>query len=77
LAKYTDPNNVTPQELAIDEKYDAKFTEAQNTLRALDSRQAALQRKFAGYPLAYQFTMLQASRIQTANCDSPTDADDP
>ena len=25
LAKYTDPNNVTPRELAIDEKYDVKL----------------------------------------------------
>jgi hypothetical protein len=84
LAKYSDPNNVTPRELAIDEKYDAKFREAQNALRALDARQASLQRKYAGYPLAYQFTMIQASRIQTANCYaqggsdySPNDADDP
>lgn len=84
LAKYSDPNNVTPRELAIDEKYDAKFTAAQNALRALDARQASLQRKYAGYPLAYQFTMIQASRIQTANCYgqggpdySPNDADDP
>jgi hypothetical protein len=81
LARYTDPNNVTPKELAIDEKYDAKFAAAQNELRALDSRQAALQRKYAGSPLAYQFTLIQASRIQTATCYSgnysPNDSDDP
>lgn len=81
LARYTDPNNVTPRELAIDEKYDAKFTAAQNELRALDAREAALQRKYAGSPLAYQFMMIQMSRIQSANCYSqsysPTDANDP
>jgi hypothetical protein len=81
LARYTDPNNVTPRELAIDEKYDAKFIAAQNELRALDAREAALQRKYAGSSLAYQFMMIQASRIQSANCYSqnyaPTDAEDP
>lgn len=84
LARETDPNNVTPRELAIDEKYDAKYTQAQDALRALDSRQAALQKKYAGFQLAYQFTMIQASRIQRASCSSqgtrdysPTDADDP
>ena len=83
LARDADPNNVTTREIAIDDKYDAKFKEAQSALQALTSRQTILQRKFADSPFAYQFANMQASRIQNANCapqryynESPTDAED-
>ena len=84
LAKYADPNNVTPREIAIDDKYDAKFKEAQAALQALTGNQATLQRKFGVNPLAYQFTNVQISRIQNANCapqryynEAPSDSEDP
>lgn len=68
LAKFADPNNVTARELAIDDKYDAKFKEAQTALQELTNRQDALQRKFAGNPFAYQFSVMQTTRIQNASC---------
>jgi hypothetical protein len=84
LAKYADPRNVTPREVAIDEKYDVKFKEMQSELQAVYERQSALQAKFSGNPFAYQFSTVQADRIKSANCMSPrypnyspTDADDP
>jgi len=84
LAKYADPNNVTPREIAIDDKYDAKFKEAQAALQTLTGNQAALQRKFGANPLAFQFTNVQISRIQNANCaphgyynEAPSEVEDP
>jgi len=68
LAKSADPNNVTAREIAIDDKYDAKFKEAQAALQELTNRQDALQRKFSGSPFAYQFSVVQTSRIQNASC---------
>jgi hypothetical protein len=69
LAKSADPHNVTPREIAIDEKYDAKFKQAQVELQDLYSRQSDLQRKFSGNPLALQFSLVQTSRIQNAPCE--------
>ena len=84
LAHVADPRNVTPGELAVDDKYDAKFRQAQASLETLYSRQRTLQQKFAGNPFSLQFSQLQVSRIQNAPCaqqrytaSSPTDADDP
>lgn len=81
LAKNADPHNVTPREIAIDEKYDAKFKQAQVELQDLYSRQAALQRKFGADPFAVQFSFVQTSRIQNAPCEqqwypSPTPTED-
>ncbi len=83
LAKYADPHNVTPKEIAIDEKYDAKFKETQTQLSNVYARQAAVQRKFAENPFAYQFTIVQTNRIQNANCGAqryssytPADSED-
>lgn len=83
LARNADPRNVTPREIAIDEKYDLKFKEVQSELQAVYDRQASLQRKFGGN-YAYQFTVVQANRIHNAGCVSPrypsyspNDADDP
>jgi hypothetical protein len=84
LAKHADPHNVTPQEIAIDEKYDAKFKQAQAELQSLYDRQGAMQRKFGENPLAYQFTIVQTNRIQNASCPlqqypsyTPGDDNDP
>jgi hypothetical protein len=84
LDRYADPHNVTPREIAIDDKYDAKFKGVQVTLHTLYYRQAELQRRFGANPFALQFSIVQASRIQNANCAAqrnpkyaPNDADDP
>ena len=83
LAKVADPNNVTPRELTVDEKYDLKFKKAQSDLETVYSRQRSVQQKFAVNPYAFQFSQLQIGRLQGASCYSnayaagATDADDP
>ncbi len=84
LNRYADPHNVTPREIAIDDKYDAKFREVQTSLQTLYYRQGDLQRSFGANPYAYQFSMVQTSRIQNASCApprypnyAPNDANDP
>ena len=84
LNRDADPHNVTPREIAIDDKYDAKFKEVQATLQTLYYRQADLQKRFGANPFAFQFSIVQTSRIQNANCAqqrspryTPNDADDP
>jgi len=84
LARVADPNNVTARELNVDDKYDAKFKQAQASLETLYLRMRPLQQKFAGSNFSLQFSQLQVSRIQSAPCanqnytaSGPTDADDP
>jgi len=84
LSHVADPHNVTSGELAVDDKYDAKFRQAQTSLEALFSRQHSLQQKFAANAYSFQFSQLQVSRIQNAPCaqprytaTGPTNADDP
>jgi len=84
LGKYGDPHTVTPQELSIDEKYDAKFKQAQAELQSLYNRQGTIQHKFSENPLAYQFTTVQTNRIQNTSCPmqqypsyTPGDDNDP
>lgn len=84
IAKVADPNNVTPRELNVDEKYDVKFQKAQADLEAVYSKQHALQQKFAVNPYSFQFSQLQLGRIQNASCYSrgysaanASDPDDP
>jgi hypothetical protein len=84
LARVADPNNVTARELNVDDKYDAKFKQAQASLETLYLRMRPLQEKFAFSNFALQFSQLQVSRIQSAPCanqnytaSGPTDADDP
>ena len=84
LDRDADLHNVTPREIAIDDKYDAKFKEVQATLQTLYYRQADLQKRFGANPFAFQFSIVQTSRIQNANCAqhrspryAPNDADDP
>lgn len=84
LARVADPNNVTPGELNVDDKYDAKFRKAQASLETLSLRQRPLQAKFALNNFSLQFSQLQVSRIQNVPCanqnytaSGPTDADDP
>ena len=59
LARNSDPHNVTLQEIAIAEKYDAKVKAAQDELQALRAREYPLQRKFLTNRMAYQFSTLQ------------------
>lgn len=84
LARVADPSNVTARELNVDDKYDAKFRQAQASLQTLYLRQRPLQQKFAFSSFSLQFSQLQVSRIQSASCanqsytaSAPTDADDP
>lgn len=83
LAKVADPNNVTPRELTVDEKYDLKFKKAQSDLETVYSRQRSVQQKFAVNPYSFQFSQLQVGRLQGASCHSsaysagPADTDDP
>jgi hypothetical protein len=70
LAYVADPANVTPRELAVDDKYDAKFKQAQSSLEQVSARQHGLQQLFAASPFSLQFSQLQVSRIQNAPCGS-------
>ncbi|HUL35030.1 MAG TPA: hypothetical protein VL128_14185 [Candidatus Eisenbacteria bacterium] len=84
LARVADPQNVTARELNVDDKYDARFKQAQASLAGLYLRQRPLQQRFAYNTFSYQFSQLQVSRIQNAPCPaqrytaaSPDDPDDP
>lgn len=68
LAHVADPNNVTPGEIAVDDKYDVKFKQAQASYERVSGRQHALQLDFAANPFSMQFSQLQVSRIQNASC---------
>ncbi len=63
MARTADPSNVTPQEIAVAEKYDVKLKEVQTELQTLRVRGAATQRKFITNRMAYQFAMLQTSWV--------------
>ena len=63
MARNADPPNVTPQEIAVAEKYDVKLKEVQTELQVLRVRGAATQRKFMTNRMAYQFAMLQTSWV--------------
>jgi len=84
LAQVADPRNVTQRELAVEEKYDSKFKQAQSSLQNLYTRQRALQQDFASDAFSLQFSQLQVSRVQNAPCpqqpytaSSPGDDEDP
>jgi len=84
LARVADPNNVTARELSVDDKFDAKFRDAQSALETLYLQQRPLQQKFAMNSLSLQFSQLQIGRIQSAPCAQqhyvaagPSDSDDP
>jgi hypothetical protein len=63
MARTADPHNVTPQEIVVAEKYDAKLKELQAELQALRVRGSGLQRKYVSNRMAYQFTVLQTSWV--------------
>ena len=63
MARTSDPHNVTPQEIAVAEKYDVKQKQVQAELQALRDRQTVLQRKFLPNRMAYQFALLQTSWV--------------
>jgi hypothetical protein len=71
LARVADPENVTARELNVDDKFDARFREAQTSLQTLYLQQRPLQQKFAVNNFSLQFSQLQISRVQTAPCAQP------
>jgi hypothetical protein len=84
LAKVADPENVTEREIALDEKYDAKFAALQNSVQALYQQESIIQRNYSGNSYALAFMNIQLSRIQNAGCPAdeprqpaPVDSDDP
>jgi hypothetical protein len=84
LAKVADPNNVTEREIALDEKYDAKFAALQSSAQSLYQRESTIQRSYASNSYALKFMNIQLSRIQNAGCPAdqqqeatPVDSDDP
>lgn len=68
LARFADPRNVTPQEIAIDEKYDGKIKAAQAELETVRARQDALLKRFAANPYALQFATVQGMRLTSIYC---------
>src|SRR5882724_10419926 len=84
IAYVADPANVTPREIAVEDKYDAKFKQAQASLEQVSARQHGLQQLFGASPFSLQFSQLQISRIQNAPCGSqrypdptPSEGSDP
>jgi len=70
IAYVADPANVTPREIAVEDKYDAKFKQAQSSLEQVSARHHGLQQLFGASPFSLQFSQLQVSRIQNAPCGS-------
>jgi len=70
LAKSADPNNVTPQEVDIEEKYEVKFKELQEQLNAVRARQSTLKGD-AENPVVFRFRIDQENRLQGAPCAQP------
>lgn len=84
IAYVADPANVTPRELAVEDKYDVRFKQAQASLEQVSARQHGLQQLFDASPFSLQFSQLQVSRIQNAPCGSqrypvpsPSESSDP
>ncbi|HTA60285.1 MAG TPA: hypothetical protein VK805_19175 [Candidatus Baltobacteraceae bacterium] len=84
IAYVADPANVTPREIAVEDKYDAKFKQAQSSLEQVSARQHGLQQLFGASPFSLQFSQLQVSRLQNAPCGSqrypnptPSEGSDP
>ena len=84
IANVADPANVTPREIAVEDKYDAKFKQAQSSLEQVSARQHGLQQLFGASPFSLQFSQLQVSRLQNAPCGSqrypnptPSEGSDP
>jgi len=71
LAKAADPANVTPQEVDIEEKYEAKFRELQEQLNAERARQSALKGDTNDNPVVFRFRIYQENRLQGAPCAQP------
>src|SRR5271155_1730510 len=68
LARASDPRNVTPVEVSIEEKYDRLFKGAQADLLALYDRAQVLRQSHASSGLEIAFMNFQTNRIVTANC---------
>ena len=70
LAKSADPNNVTPREVDIEEKYEVKFRELQAQLNAVRGRQSTLKSD-ADNPVVFRFRIYQENKLQGAPCAQP------
>src|ERR1700690_730122 len=68
LARESDPRNVTPVEISIEEKYDRLFKGAQADLLSLYDRAQVLRQSHASSGLEIGFMNYQTNRIVTANC---------
>jgi hypothetical protein len=71
LARESDPRNVTPVEISIEEKYDRLFKGAQADLLSLYDRAQVLRQSHASSGLEIGFMNYQTNRIVTANCYFP------
>ena len=60
--------NVSPEDIAIAEKYDRKDQAAQDQLAALVAQQAVRQKLFQDKPYATAFSTLQGMRMQCGTC---------
>jgi hypothetical protein len=68
LARASDPRNVTPVEISIEEKYDRLFKVAQADLLSLYDRAQVLRQSPASSGLEIAFMNFQTNRIVTASC---------
>jgi hypothetical protein len=68
LARETDPRNVTPVEISIEEKYDRLFKAAQAELLNLYDRAQLLRQAHASNGLEIAFMNFQTGRIIAASC---------
>jgi hypothetical protein len=66
LARHSDPKNVTPEEIAIDEEYQRKFQAAQQDLMDAMASTDTLIRAYRG--IGVRFMAMQKDRIVTAYC---------
>src|SRR5208282_3399566 len=66
LARRSDPNNVTKEELDIDDRYEQKFQVEQGELISAYDHADAVRRTYSG--IVVQFMTLQEQRISNANC---------
>ena len=69
LARNSDPQNVTPAEISVEEKYDRLFKAAQADLLSLYDRARVLRQAHAGSALELGFMDYQTNRIITASCN--------
>lgn len=82
IHRFADPQSVTPNELAIERQYEAKFREIRNQLNAALDRANAHIAKAAPDNLQSQYMHMQVDKMVHATCTinipaPPEDTDDP